>query len=140
MAALANGAQTLTAGFWFLAQVIPKATGYSFFMLPSTAYNTYQIPIYDNQYPQNPKGADWQASCAKFEGFKAHAWKCMKRKIAMTTPLFTILSHTISLQLMRRPRIHSKQRNSTLHATNTKPRELSSKEIRCMSSHKETTS
>merc|ERR1719285_710171 len=78
MAALANGAQTLTAGFWFLAQVIPKATGYSFFMLPSTAYNTYQIPIYDNQYPQNPKGADWQASCAKFEGFKAHAWKCMK--------------------------------------------------------------
>jgi len=78
MAALANGAQTLTAGFWFLAQVIPKATGYSFFMLPSTAYNTYQIPIYDNQYPQNPKGAEWQASCAKFEGFKAHAWKCMK--------------------------------------------------------------
>merc|ERR1719295_1031181 len=48
MAALANGAQTLTAGFWFLAQVIPKATGYSFFMLPSDNYATYQIPIYDN--------------------------------------------------------------------------------------------
>merc|ERR1740129_1572937 len=78
MVALANGAQTLTAGFWFLAQVMPKATGYSFFMLPATAYSTYQIPIYDNQYPQNPKGADWQSSCAKFEGFKAHAWKCMK--------------------------------------------------------------
>jgi len=78
MAALANGAQTLTAGFWFLAQVIPKATGYSFFMLPSDNYATYQIPIYDNQYPQNPKGADWAATCAKFEGFKAHAWKCNK--------------------------------------------------------------
>jgi len=78
MAALANGAQTLTAGFWFLAQVIPKATGYSFFMLPSDNYATYQIPIYDNQYPQNPKGADWAAQCNKFEGFKAHAWKCNK--------------------------------------------------------------
>jgi len=78
MAALANGAQTLTAGFWFLAQVIPKATGYSFFMLPSDNYATYQIPIYDNQYPQNPKGADWAATCNKFEGFKAHAWKCNK--------------------------------------------------------------
>jgi len=79
MVDLANGAQTLTAGFWFLAQVMPKATGYSFFMLPASAYTTYQIPIFDQQYPQNPKGPDWQAICSsKFEGFKAHGWKCMK--------------------------------------------------------------
>merc|ERR1719483_1649922 len=72
MVDLANGAQTLTAGFWFLAQVMPKATGYSFFMLPASAYTTYQIPIFDQQYPQNPKGPDWQAICSsKFEGFKA---------------------------------------------------------------------
>merc|ERR1719499_579863 len=60
MAALANGAQTLTAGFWFLAQVIPKATGYSFFMLPSTAYNTYQIPIYDK--PSLQDSGSWPKS------------------------------------------------------------------------------
>jgi len=79
MAALANGAQTLTAGFWFLAQIVPKATGYSLFMLPTTAYATYIIPLFDNQYPQNPKSADWQTQVDKFEGFKAHGWKCMKK-------------------------------------------------------------
>merc|ERR1719208_603704 len=38
MAALANGAQTLTAGFWFLAQVIPKALviPFSCFLQPPT--------------------------------------------------------------------------------------------------------
>jgi len=78
MAALANGAQTLTAGFWFLAQIVPKATGYSFFMLPADHYKDYQIPLYDNKYPQNPKGADWGTQVDNFEGFKAHAWKCNK--------------------------------------------------------------
>merc|ERR1719285_216792 len=142
MAALANGAQTLTAGFWFLAQVIPKATGYSFFMLPSTAYNTYQIPIYDNQYPQNPKGADWQASCAKFEGFKAHAWKCMKtvtnpETLEQTQEMKDCNDNTIIYDLIsyNKSTTDAKTKNSL----KTKPRELSSKEIRCMSSHKETT-
>lgn len=89
MADLANGAQTLTAGFWFLAQIIPKATGYSFFMLPTTAYATYQIPLFDNTYPQNPKSADWSTKvlnplapagpAGKFEGFKAHGWECVKK-------------------------------------------------------------
>jgi len=89
MAALADGAQTLTAGFWFLAHIIPKATGYSFFMLPSNAYSTYHIPLYDPNYPQNPKSADWNTKvlnphdkagpAAKFEGFKAHGWQCTKK-------------------------------------------------------------
>jgi len=82
MDALANGSQTLTAGFWFLAQIIPKTTGYSFFMLPAKAYSSYAIPLYDNTfYRQNPKGADWKAKTTNntsFEGFKAHAWECMK--------------------------------------------------------------
>jgi len=83
MDALALGAQTtLAPGFWFLAQVIPQATGYSMFFLPKSNYDSYVIPLYDNTYAQNPKGAEWGAKVnanGKFEGFKAHGWTCTKK-------------------------------------------------------------
>jgi len=86
MDAIANGAQTsLAPGFWFLAQVIPQATGYSMFILPKSNYGSYAIPLYDNTYPQNPKSVpngDWGAAInqnGKFEGFKAHGWTCTKK-------------------------------------------------------------
>lgn len=82
--ALANGAQNLQAGYWFLAQIVPKVTGYSMFVLPDNAFKSYQIPLFDNTYPQNPKSlpeGGWKAAISgggKFEGFKNYGWTCEK--------------------------------------------------------------
>ena len=74
---LANGAQNLSAGYWFLAQIVPKVTGYSMFVLPDDA--GYRIPLFDNTYPQNHKAlpeGEWKAAISggKFEGFKNYGW------------------------------------------------------------------